>query len=296
MNNDYFVSPLQDFAFSQIFGNQQNIDNTRDFLKALLDIPKEDYDKLTIVNPILGRMSKKEKTAVVDVLLNTKSGRIIHIELQVEKRRNMRNRIMYYAARNLSDQLKWGNDYKKINQAISVVICDHNLLEEEDSYINEYMLRNDKKHCFTELMKVIILELPKLPETEDGTIWRWMKFLKCSGKEDYEMLRRKYPELEKPIVCAKRMSLIQSIRYLHMQRVFQKADEENLREQIKLDGRAEGLAEGLAEGKVIGIAEGRAEGIAEGKREVALRLKKMGLSYEQIAEGSGLPLDEIQKL
>ena len=40
MKNEIFISPLEDFAFKQIFGEQQNIDITMAFLKTLLDIPK----------------------------------------------------------------------------------------------------------------------------------------------------------------------------------------------------------------------------------------------------------------
>ena len=76
----------------------------------------------------------------------------------------------------------------------------------------------------------------------------------------------------------------------------------------KLEGRAEGIAEGraegIAEGRAEGIAEGRAEGIAEGRAEgrtealteTARKLKAMGLPAEQIAEGTGLSIEEIARL
>jgi len=48
-----FVSPLYDSVFSYVFGNQRNIANTRNFLKALLDIPEDNFDRLTIKNTVL---------------------------------------------------------------------------------------------------------------------------------------------------------------------------------------------------------------------------------------------------
>ena len=42
MKNDTFVSPLEDFAFKQVFGERRNIDNTRAFLKTVLNIPGEE--------------------------------------------------------------------------------------------------------------------------------------------------------------------------------------------------------------------------------------------------------------
>jgi predicted transposase YdaD len=130
------------------------------------------------------------------------------------------------------------------------------------------------------------------------------------------MLGKKYPELEKPIYCAKKMSLWKSIRYLHMQRNLRKVDERMLLEQWKIDGRAEGKAEGKAEGRAEGIAEGRSEGLAEGrtegiaegraegkaegvaeeKLEVAKKALSKGISLEVVCEITGLDLDIIQKL
>jgi len=275
-----FISPLSDFAFARIFGEQKNIDNTKAFLKTLLDIPGDDYDKLTVVSPILGRFFKEDKASVVDLKLSTKSGRIIHIEIQVEKRANFRNRILYYAAKLIEGQLKFGDDYNKLHQVISIVICDHNLLKEEDSYINEYELQNKRNHAFTNLLKIVIIELPKLPEEDDGDVWRWLRFLKCRNKEELDMLKRKYPELEKPIFCAKKMSLIEQWRDLQFHRRLWKIDQKNLFLQARMDGEEEGLEKGLTKAKL----------------EIARNALAKGSTPEFVQDITGLSLDEIEKL
>jgi predicted transposase/invertase (TIGR01784 family) len=57
-------------------------------------------------------------------------------------------------------------------------------------------------------------------------------------------------------------------------------------------------AKGRAEGRAEGIAEGRAEGLAEGQRqekaETVRRLQALGLSAEQIAQGTGLTIGEVK--
>jgi len=244
MKKDTFISPLEDFAFKQIFGEKRNIDNTKAFLKAILNIPEEEYRNLSVANPIFGKTFRKEKSGIVDIKLETKSGKIFHIELQVEKRKNMKNRILYYGARLIGDQLKWSEDYNKLHHVVSIVICDHDLLEEESSYMNVYELKNDKNRSFTDLLKVVIIELPKLPEEEDSALWPWLRFLKCSNKEEYEMLAKKYPKLKEPINCARRMGLIESIRDYYFHRNLAKVDERMLHEQIKEDGMAMGIKEG----------------------------------------------------
>ena len=56
--------------------------------------------------------------------------------------------------------------------------------------------------------------------------------------------------------------------------------------------------EGIAEGKEIGMKEGMEKGRAEGKHEAntetAQRLLAMGLSAEQVAKATQLPLDIIK--
>jgi predicted transposase/invertase (TIGR01784 family) len=291
------ISPLYDYAFSEIFGNQNNIDITTGFLKTLLDIPEDEYDRLTVVSPLLRKVFRTEKTGVVDLKLSTKSGKIIHIELQVEKRSNMRNRVVYYLSRLIGDQLKWGEDYNELHQVISIVICNHNLLEEEDSYINVYELRNEENRSFTELMRIIILELPKLPETVDRMVWPWLKFLKCTKEEEYEMLALRYPELEKPVFCAKKMSLWDKWRDIQFHKNLWKIDERNLYEQARIDGRTEGLTEGrvegINEGHAQGMAQGRTEGAAQEKLEVARNALAKGLSVEMIRDITGLDIETI---
>jgi len=66
-------------------------------------------------------------------------------------------------------------------------------------------------------------------------------------------------------------------------------------------GLAEGIEKGLAEGRAEGLAEGIEKGLAEGQRkaneDMARKLKSMGvLSAEQIAETTGLSVEEIEKL
>ena len=53
---------------------------------------------------------------------------------------------------------------------------------------------------------------------------------------------------------------------------------------------------GMEKGMAKGRAEGRAEGMAKEKLATARRLLSMGLSDEQVATATELPLEEIQKL
>ncbi len=66
-------------------------------------------------------------------------------------------------------------------------------------------------------------------------------------------------------------------------------------------GFVEGMEKGMEKGIEKGLAEGIENGLAEGQRkaneDIARKLKSMGvLSAEQIAETTGLSVEEIEKL
>ena len=61
-------------------------------------------------------------------------------------------------------------------------------------------------------------------------------------------------------------------------------------------GMKEGMEKGLAEGMEKGMEKGRAEGKHEANTETAQRLLAMGLSAEQVAKATQLPLDIIKNL
>ena len=62
------------------------------------------------------------------------------------------------------------------------------------------------------------------------------------------------------------------------------------------EGMKEGKIEGIKEGKIEGMKEGKIEGMKEGINKTALKLIKMGMSDDVIAEATGLSVKEIEKL
>ena len=65
---------------------------------------------------------------------------------------------------------------------------------------------------------------------------------------------------------------------------------------LKEEAYEDGLFVGREEGISIGLATGREEGAYQNKLETARSFLSMGLSPEQVAQGTGLSLEVIQKL
>jgi predicted transposase/invertase (TIGR01784 family) len=284
--NKELLSPLMDYVVKVIFGDQKNIANTKGFLKTVLDLPEEEYDHLTISDPILKRWRQKDKMGILDVKVHTRSGRIINVEVQVKRLGILPNRIVYYLSKMISEQLKSGFNYKKIHQTISVVIYDQVLFPEEKGYLNTYELRNPRSgKLFTDLLKVVILELPKVPAVNDGSpIWPWLAFFKTRKLEDFEMLAKKYPEVGGAVVELKRLSWSERHRMIADSREKLRRDNAAMMEEAREEGLAEGEAKGLAIGE------------AKGQRETARRMKTMGLPIDTIATATGLSPEEIKDI
>ena len=62
------------------------------------------------------------------------------------------------------------------------------------------------------------------------------------------------------------------------------------------DMRREGFEEGLTTGLEQGREQGREQGAYETKLETAKSFLAMGLSPEQVAQGTNLPLEVVQEL
>ena len=77
-------------------------------------------------------------------------------------------------------------------------------------------------------------------------------------------------------------------------------DIKNSVDTAKREGIAEGMELGMKQGMEKGMKQGREEGRAEGKNEAntetAQRLLAMGLSAEQVAKATQLPLEIIKNL
>jgi predicted transposase/invertase (TIGR01784 family) len=153
-----------------------------------------------------------------------------------------------------TDQLKAGLNYDRIRPTITVVITNYILKEEEEDYLNVYELRNRKNgRLFTDLQKYVTVELPKLPEQDDGhPAWPQLRFLKSQAKEDMELLTKKHPEMRPVVADYNRMTLLERFRKRAEAREKERRDTWAALEYAKDEGREEGRDEVRSElGKVI---------------------------------------------
>ena len=261
-----FMEPRYDIVFKMLFGDERNIDILIDFLKSVLDISEDEYDKITLTDTHLKREAIDDKLGIVDVKLTTKSGTIIHIEIQVAPETTLPERIIYYNAKTLVVQLKSGADYFKLEKVITIAIANFDFIKDSDDYHHIFEWRERTKGIrLTDIVEVNTLELTKIPGVTDNTLkYDWLQFLKSEKEEEFDMLATKSPALKKAVVELKRLSQDEEAQMLY------EAREKALKDRNTM--------------------------IHSREREIAIKLIKRGLDLKDIAEDTGLPIEEIGKL
>jgi predicted transposase/invertase (TIGR01784 family) len=216
-----------------------------DFLQAALDLPKEEYESVVILDPhelpeLLGG-----KLSILDVKLRLKSGKVLDIEIQLFVSKSLTDRVVYYASKMVGEQLVSGSNYEQLRKVISILITNEPLNLNQADYHNVYWICNPKTGVhFSDLMEFHTLELPKLPDADDGTsLWEWMKFLDAESKEDLEMVAERNETIKKAVATLAKLSEDEKTRmaYDNRQKFIwdQTAREREAREKGREEGREE---------------------------------------------------------
>ena len=144
------------------------------------------------------------------------------------------------------------------------------LIDGDNEYHHRYTLYDPKTGSeFTDLIEVHILELPKLPKTDDGSdLWWWMKYIMVKRKEQLKMIAERGPVMER--AAARLIEISEDEHTRHRLESYRRFEMDN-RVMLK-EARAEGMEKGRVEGK------------EEGMEEVIALIEK------------GVPLDEIKKI
>ena len=272
MNKD-ILPPKSDVVFRLLFGDIRNIDLLSDFIKSVLTLPEDDLSEITIVDPHLLRKHPDKKLGILDLKAKTKSGKIVHMEIQLSDLPQMRERLIFYDAGLITDQIDASEDYGVIKKVITILIVDYVLIPESPRYHNRFTLYDPASAIeFTDLIEINTLELPKLPEIADNYLWHWLRFLRAESKEDLDMVAQASPELKK--VVGKLLELSED-------------------EQVRMICEAQLKAERDDRARMRGALE---KGEKNGRIEIARKLLSRNMQINDIVEITGLTREQIEQL
>jgi hypothetical protein len=134
------------------------------------------------------------------------------------------------------------------------------MLPDFPSYLNRFMLRDEKGRLFTDLLEVCIVELPKLPKEDDGTAaWPFLQCFKCESVKETEMLAKSYPQLREIVGEIRQINLVDEVRAFFDDRIKERRDRRAIEGYIREQAFADGHADGMTAGEAKGLAGGEAE-------------------------------------
>ena len=255
------LSPMYDLIFKMIFANDTNF--LRHLLKSVTNLSDDELEEIVVVDPHLPPEHADGKMGVMDIRVVLRSKKSINVEMQRKKFANLRERIVSYISGQVRGQMTSGDDYDSIKQVIAITITGHVLIEGDNEYHHRYTLYDPKTGSeFTDLIEVHILELPKLPKTDDGSdLWWWMKYILVKRKEQLKMIAERGPVMEKAAA-----------------RLLEISEDEHTRHRLESYRRFE------MDNRVM-LKEAKAEGIEVGmekEREKLIALIEKGVSLDEI--------------
>ncbi|MDR3214132.1 MAG: Rpn family recombination-promoting nuclease/putative transposase [Azoarcus sp.] len=268
------LSPRSDIVFKMLFGDLRGSDILRAFLEAVLPRPHDEYCEIVYLNPLLGNDYSDDKIGILDVKVKTASGKIIDIEIQISNHSHLRERVVFYVSKLVTEQIGVGERYETIKPTVCILIADFVLIGENPAYHNQYRLRDfETRSEFTHLLEVHTLELPKLPKAGDGTsLGDWLGFLKADREDEMDVLAEKNPDVKKAVARLKEISADEQARMMYEARL-----------KVARDRHAE-------------LRYATEKGREDALRAVARNALERDLSIGDVAALTGLSEDEIRAL
>lgn len=274
-----------DVVFKKLFTSDDEV--LKAFVGDILDIPIGRIEKIEVLNPNLlpayidGKQSQLDLNMLVD-------NKIVNVEIQLQNKGDYKDRAAFYWSKLYSEQLKRGELYGELKKTISVNILDFNLFNETKSPYSSFSIWEDNRHeLLTDKCAIVFFELVKVDTKieKNNRKQLWLQLLNAETEEDLTMLKETgVPEIGKAVVILHQMSADEEMREIARMREKAILDDASAKDYARRTGLAEGMEIGRAEGREEGRAEGIEKGRAEERKIMAIKLRSIGMSEEQIRE------------
>ena len=289
-----------DWAMKRLLRDKSNYVVLEGFLSTLLE---EDLRISRFLESESNQIDETDKFNRADILVEDSKGRLLVIKIQNYRELYYYHQMLYGASDILSRYTDEEIDYNKICKIYSINIVYFSMIKSKDyAYHGEIIFRGlhdsdnflklsarqqeiftgkDAKDIFPEYYVLRVNDFDKVAKTP---LDEWIKFLK-TGEIDKEATAKGLPE-------ARERLRIDTLPDAEKRAYYRDMEALRYQRSVIKTGWDEGHTEGFKEGK----AKGRAEGEKMKAKEVAKRMKEMGLSVKDIIQCTGLTHEEIEEL
>ena len=289
------------FLFCKILENEPDL--CKQLIELLLHI------KIDHLEPPQSEKMIKEsfdsKSVRFDVYTKDEK-RIFDLEMQTVTKKNLRKRARYYQSIIDTSNLAAGVNYNQLKDTYVIFICLDDIFNKGlPVYSFENTCLEDKRlklHDGTYKVFFNVADCDKLKSDEEKTFFRFLQ----GGHAESEFTKN----LGKKLAYAKKNSEWRRQYMTWQQTIMDERYWARLEghDEGYTEGHDEGYSEGHDEGYSVGRSEGYSQGHAQGieqgieqgtrtaKIETARNFLSMGLTAEQISQGTGLAVAEIEAL
>ncbi len=271
-----FVDVKNDVAFRKIFGNENRKEVLISFLNSVL-LLNENHKivNVDILTPYQLPDLRGGKVTIVDVKAKDQNNKTYIVEMQVAEVDGFDKRVLYYASKSYSAQIERGDQYENLNPTYFIGILDFEVTQ-NPSYINRHKIIDiETNENYIKDIEFNFIELPKFNKKEKelvSVIDQWVYFIK--NAENIEVI----PE---------------NLNDEGLKLAYEDADKHNWT-QTELDAYDYVLMREQDDRGRMTLAVRRAISIRD--EEIALKLIKRNLFNQEIAEVTGLSIEQIEKL
>lgn len=183
------LSIKSDLAFRAVFGREEDACKgaLKAFLEAVLGIK---IHGLSYTNPLNFQEYATDKKSEMDIEIITDTQSRIDVEIQRNKVEGFDNRMTYYANKLSGETIGHGQDWATMKPVKVVSILEYVNFTDEPTYLHSVrLIRMPGCHEFGNLMEIIFLELPKLPQKtpkDMSELERWLFFMDHVGETSKE--------------------------------------------------------------------------------------------------------------
>ena len=296
-----------DWAMKRLLRNKANFAVLEGLLTTLLN------DKITIQKLLESESNQEEefdKYNRVDMLAEDSKGTLLLIEIQNNNEYAYFQRMLFGTSKLVTEYINRGEGYDKVRKVYSINIVYFSLGHGKDIvYHGKTEFRGIHQNDLLELSpfqrqtfkvdtvsqlypEYYILKVNDFNQVAKTPLEEWIYYLNTGEIPE----KAQAPGLD---AARERLKLDKMSKdelkayYRHLDNIVILRD--NIHTE-RAEGLEEGRAEGLEEGRAEGLEEGRAKGVEEARKQSAVRMKAKGFSAEDIADITGLSLEEIADL
>lgn len=273
-----YLDPKADLTFKKVFGDHPDL--AISFLNALLPFETED-EYLTDIEYLPVELVPKtplQKNSIVDVRCKDARGRQFIVEMQMFWSREFKYSVLFNASKAYVKQLDRAYNYSLLQPVYSLNLVNETYEPDNDIYYHDYkIVETGQPANVIDGLRFVFIELPKFtPHTfsEKRMHVLWLRYL-----TEIDERTREVPE-----------------------EMMENSDIRKAVEQVEESAFSPAQMEAYdkfwdiirTENTLVESAERK--GRIEALREAAVKLKRMGLTTEQISSATGLPIDEVERL